>query len=119
MQQWGECGLLSLPEVPCKSVRFVLYIYANLLCLCGIRPCGSFRPLLEKHGCREVNGKLKQNAPACCAAYSLQGHQSRGCWEVFVAHGPDSRLDILLDLVLPFRVWPHMLCNLLFCFHLR
>lgn len=51
-------------------------------CLCGTRPCGSFKPLLEKHGCREVNGKLKQNAPACCAVYSLWGGQSRGCWEV-------------------------------------
>lgn len=26
MQQWGECGLLSLPKVPCKSVTFILYI---------------------------------------------------------------------------------------------
>lgn len=43
----------------------------ELVCLCGIRPCGSFKPLLEKHGCSEVNGKLKQNVPACCAAYSL------------------------------------------------
>lgn len=38
MQQWGECGLLSLPEVPCKSVRFILYIYANVFVCVAFAP---------------------------------------------------------------------------------
>lgn len=38
VQQRGECGLLSLPEVPYKSVRFVLYICANLFVCVAFTP---------------------------------------------------------------------------------
>lgn len=38
VQQRGECGLLSLPEVPYKSVIFVLYICANVFVCVAFAP---------------------------------------------------------------------------------
>lgn len=36
------------------------------VCLSGTHPSGLFKPLLERHGVRGVNGKLKQMC-LCCA----------------------------------------------------
>lgn len=119
MQQWGRVWAPQPPRGAMRECQIHIIHLREFVCLCGTRPCGSFKPLLEKHGCSEVNGKLKQKCACTLFCVFTPGTSEPRLLGSFVAYGPDSRLDILLDLVLPFYVWPHMLCNLFLFFHLR
>lgn len=68
------------------------------VCLCGARPCGSFKSLLERHG--SERGQRRVETKCVCAVWRRILHPGDGTASAdggsCVARGPDSRLDMLL-----------------------
>lgn len=68
------------------------------VCLCGARPCGSFKSLSERRG--SERGQRQVETKCVCAVWRRILHPGDGAasadWGSYVAHGPESRLDMLL-----------------------
>lgn len=120
VQQWEK--RVWAPQPPRgatqKCQTHIIHL-GEFVSLRGIRPCGSFKPLFTETRLQRGQWQVETKCACMLCCVFTPGTSKPRLLGSFAAHGPDSRLAILLDLALPFYVWPHVLYNLFLFFHLK